>query len=516
MDGTIPPLDQLANLKSRYGFTLFVDEAHSLLSVGATGHGCLELWNEAHPDAPVDPELIDIRTATLSKSLASIGGLVCGKARFKAAILRQRDELFKQGMDPTLTATMIQCLHILNQPAILRRRLRRMRRVITFVRAELERFGLHIYGDAITPVLPIHTGPPSLAAKMSYVLRNKGILATPVSKPATEFWESRVRVCLSADHTDEMINALVRGIIVAAQEIGIVKQYNLQPRTFHMPTTDSTDEEAIEARDSYQVIKDLILQDTATKTQQDTDQNMIQAGHLARQNFGIAAGGSRWISGTFSIHVELEALLSQIVDLPEAMAYADHYVGLSSTIAALCRPMSSYKTHTFLLPEDVPQVVLDGIKISSKKTTPSTQYYSSLESLNTILEQTTRKHQQFTLYLDTSAITETALQTLLQNRRNLSKSFSGLTVLLRDSAQKLTTKQGQQELKDMVSTLRQLARNVLVFGSFHQYFGIPGAYLVGTEEIIEEFRYSSRGYMFSTASLPFTMGMIAERLRSLA
>jgi len=156
-----------------------------------------------------------------------------------------------------------------------------------FVRTELERFGLHVYGDAITPVLPVHAGPPSLAAKLSYVLRKKGILATPISKPAVEFWESRIRVSLSADHDGAMVNALVRSIISAAQEIGIAKKQNLQPNTFSRSPIESSDDDT-EAQNSFQLVKDLVLRDTATQTRDADDQRMIKAGHLARQTFGVS------------------------------------------------------------------------------------------------------------------------------------------------------------------------------------------------------------------------------------
>src|SRR2546423_15540818 len=46
MDGSIPRLDQLYRLKKQYYFTLYCDEAHSFLSIGQKGRGCLEFWNE--------------------------------------------------------------------------------------------------------------------------------------------------------------------------------------------------------------------------------------------------------------------------------------------------------------------------------------------------------------------------------------------------------------------------------------------------------------------------------------
>ena len=86
MDGTLPPLGRLYELKQRYGFVLYCDEAHSFLSIGRTGRGCLEAWNDDHPTEKLPADVIDIRSATLSKAVGAIGGFVCATARFKSAL----------------------------------------------------------------------------------------------------------------------------------------------------------------------------------------------------------------------------------------------------------------------------------------------------------------------------------------------------------------------------------------------------------------------------------------------
>jgi serine palmitoyltransferase len=67
MDGTVPALADLHRLKKEYGFVLYCDEAYSFLSIGSGGRGCIESWNEENPDAPLPNDLIDLRTAALSK-----------------------------------------------------------------------------------------------------------------------------------------------------------------------------------------------------------------------------------------------------------------------------------------------------------------------------------------------------------------------------------------------------------------------------------------------------------------
>jgi 7-keto-8-aminopelargonate synthetase-like enzyme len=56
---------------------------------------------------------------------------------------------------------------------------------------------------------------------------------------------------------------------------------------------------------------------------------------------------------------------------------------------------------------------------------------------------------------------------------------------------------------------------VLVYGSFLSAFGLPGAYLTGDPTLLRELRYTSRGYMFTTAQQPFVMAMIAAEVNKL-
>lgn len=528
MDGTIPPLDVLFELKQRYSFVLLMDEAHSLLSVGRTGKGCVELWNDIHPGAPIDNDLVDIRTATLSKSLGSIGGMVCGKERFRARVEARWIELRDQRIDPILTATMVQCLHVLDQPTLLERRLARMHQMNHWARSELKRFGIHVYGDAVTPLLPIHTGRASAAAKLSYKLRKHGVLATPVSVPAVPFWQARVRVCLSADHTDAQVNTLVRTIISDAQDIGVIARSCLEPEIFRTVSSEMhVGKEVLEAQISCRHIQELIRQDVTNRQAIGTSPRSIQAGHQARREFGLAAGGARWVSGTFSVHLEVEKLVKEALKMDAALSYADTYVGLLSTTSALCRPLLKHKVHKMFLPMHCSQVVLDGVKAAPKKCCPAISYYRSFDDLRIQIATAAARREQVTAYLPSSifGVSETArdhdrssiavpvqLGKFVDKLKQLHHLKTGLTILLHDTEAHLKSRAGRNRLLGMTEKLRQLSTNVLVYGDFMSNFGVPGAYLAGNEQLVEELRYSSRGYMFSTASLPFVMGIVKDGL----
>lgn len=160
----------------------------------------------------------------------------------------------------------------------------------------------------------------------------------------------RVRVCLSAGHTDAQINSIVRSIIDAAQEIGVIPKRPIKPEVFETPTTGShADGETVEARFSSESIGNIIERDAAMPSPTIAELSLIQAGHEARRKFGLASGRARWISGTFSVHVEVEKLVEGIVKMPAALTYADSYIGLLSSVSALCRPLLGRREHSFLL-----------------------------------------------------------------------------------------------------------------------------------------------------------------------
>src|SRR2546423_6152153 len=129
-----------------------------------------------------------------------------------------------------------------------------------FCRNELARFGIYVYGDAMIPVLPVHTGRPSLAAKLSYALRQHGLLATAISYPAVAFWQSRVRITLSADYSDSEIGKLLDAVVDAAQTVGLIKKTSLKrrPYTYNSPSIEQSSIERFEASQTYNKILTLI------------------------------------------------------------------------------------------------------------------------------------------------------------------------------------------------------------------------------------------------------------------
>ncbi|KAI1613213.1 aminotransferase class I and II [Exophiala viscosa] len=509
MDGTIPDLAGLSSLKERFGFTLLVDEAHSFLALGATGRGCVELWNEDETATPVSSDLIDIRTATLSKAIGSIGGTVCAKAVFGPRLTHRRDEMVKAGFDPPPTSALVQCLYVLGQPTMLNRSLKRLRSITIFVRQTLHRAGLYIYGCDSSPILPIYAGRPSVAAKLSYVLRQQGVLASPVSTPAVPFWESRVRLCLSAGFDDSTVHRLLQAILEAAHRVGLIK---LTTSTTVPPCKIEDiilgEQESWEASSTEKHIKDLIAA-CAVDTVPTVREGVVHAaGHDALSTYGLGAGGTRWVVGSTELHVQVEELVVEITGAQDALTYQDSYIGLMSTVAALCRPVHGYKKHCLFVPQDMPAAVEDGIRVAPRAHRPEVTTYTNLKSLTNGMRCLRSRSTYATVVLTSQEIID---QQHLEDFMNRALGeHAGMTILLIDE-KGVGTFSCPRNIHGGQDSPR-----LLLYGSFFRAYNLLGSYLAGDPALIMELRYTSRGYMFSTSQLPFIMGMIAAELQKFA
>ncbi|KAJ3940344.1 uncharacterized protein N0V96_009338 [Colletotrichum fioriniae] len=517
MEADIPPLDLLHRLKKDYDFTLYCDEAHSFLSLGKTGRGCLEYWNDHHPESPLPWDLIDIRTGTLSKAIGGIGGIIVGKAVFQDIIRERIEGLNEQDNVSLPSSTMVQTLWVLGQPLRIGRSLQRLAEIARFCREELERFDIFVYGDVGTPVLPVYTGRPSLSAKLSYALRCAGLLATPVCTPAVPFWESRVRINLSADFTDEEVNGLLHAVIHAAASVGMGRMRRIS-RSFFKTNVEVFDaeEDCNEASKVFDWVRSLITMDAAMGPHSDQRQlfdgtcgpRILDIGHGSRAQYGIGAGGARWICGTFPPHLVVEDLIARATGMEAALTYADASIGLASTIAALSRPLVGHKKHFMLFERGASQFVRDGLAMASKKEAPTLLGYVDLFQLVQQVRKLYRRNRKLCLTVYVRVGEDSAhhlLSSILEEIAAITGPESVMTILLHCTSQYLNPRQ-------LISFPSRMNIHVLVCGSFNRIFGLPAGFLTGPQSLIRELRYTSRGYMFTTSPPPFIMDMLRGAL----
>jgi hypothetical protein len=205
MDGDLADLAGLVELRRRYGFMLYLDEAHSLGVLGATGRGALEHWG-------VQPRDVDILMGTLSKALASCGGYVAGEARL-IEYLRYTTPgfVYSVGLPPAAAGAAVAALGRLRAEP---ERVARLRANTGLFRRRAAEAGLEV-GPGPAPVVPFLTGTSASALLLADRMRQRGVNVQPIVYPAVPDAAARLRFFLNASHTDAHIE---EAVAILAQE----------------------------------------------------------------------------------------------------------------------------------------------------------------------------------------------------------------------------------------------------------------------------------------------------------
>jgi 8-amino-7-oxononanoate synthase len=185
MDGDLADVDALLDLCAREDALLVVDEAHAVLGP--------EL------DAPADVEVL--RIGTLSKTLGSLGGFVAGSARSIALVENlSRPYIFTTAPTPADTAAALAAVRIVRseEGAGLVRRLR----------AHVDR----LRPGHPSPIVPFVCGEEQRALDAARALLDDGLLVPAIRPPTVPAGTSRLRVTVSAAHTDAQVDQLLRAL----------------------------------------------------------------------------------------------------------------------------------------------------------------------------------------------------------------------------------------------------------------------------------------------------------------
>jgi 8-amino-7-oxononanoate synthase len=219
MDGDFPDLPRLIEIKKRFGCWLMVDEAHSLGVLGKTGRGVAEHYG-------VDPRQVDLWMGTLSKTLSSCGGYICGhKDLIEVLKYHSPGFVYSVGLPPPATAAALAALEVLKAEPD---RVQRLRENGHFFLEEAKKAGLDTMTSAGYSVVPIMIGCSIRSVRLTERLLARGINALPIIHPAVPMKAARVRFFITSKHTQEQIRSTVE--IVAAELSGIAKRQSLVER----------------------------------------------------------------------------------------------------------------------------------------------------------------------------------------------------------------------------------------------------------------------------------------------
>jgi 7-keto-8-aminopelargonate synthetase-like enzyme len=193
MDGDTAPVEEIAALCRRHGALLLLDEADAVLGP------------HLPPDLTTDPDLTLVRMGTLSKTLGALGGFLAGPRKVIDLMVNlARPYIFTTGLTPADTAAALAALGVLRAPegdALVQR----LCDLVARVRAP----GGHAPSS---PIIPVILGSEQRALEASAALLADGLWVPAIRPPTVPVGTSRLRVTLSAAHSDAQVAKLVAAL----------------------------------------------------------------------------------------------------------------------------------------------------------------------------------------------------------------------------------------------------------------------------------------------------------------
>ncbi|QQQ50175.1 8-amino-7-oxononanoate synthase [Pseudomonas syringae] len=199
MDGDIADLPALARSARAKGAWLMVDDAHGFGPLGANGAGIVEHFGLSMDDVPV-------LVGTLGKSFGTSGAFVAGSEELIETLIQfARPYIYTTSQPPALACATLKSLQLLRTEHWRREHLTRL---IQQFRRGAEQVGLQLM-DSFTPIQPIMIGDAGRALRLSQLLRERGLLVTAIRPPTVPAGSARLRVTLSAAHSEADVQLLL-------------------------------------------------------------------------------------------------------------------------------------------------------------------------------------------------------------------------------------------------------------------------------------------------------------------
>ncbi len=202
MDGDLAPLPELAALCRDHGAWLMVDDAHGLGVLGANGAGSLEHFG-------LDINEVPILMGTLGKGFGTFGAFVAGsEALIETLIQQARSYIYTTATPPAVAEATRAALKIVREE---RWRRERLAELVHRFREGATRLGLPLMASP-TPIQPLLVGSEALALAWSRTLEEQGVMVSAIRPPTVPDGSSRLRITLSAAHTDAQLERLLEAL----------------------------------------------------------------------------------------------------------------------------------------------------------------------------------------------------------------------------------------------------------------------------------------------------------------
>lgn len=212
MDGSVAPLDKIADLADKYEALIMIDESHCSGFIGKTGRGTHE-----HFDVM---DRIDIITGTLGKALGGAsGGFTSGRKEI-IDMLRQRSRpyLFSNTLAPAIAGASIAVLDMLSETTSLRDKLESNTK---YFREKMTAAGFDIK-PGFHPIVPVMLYDAKIAQSFAAKMLDEGIYVIGFFYPVVPQGKARIRVQLSAAHEQHHLDNAIAAFTKVGKELGVI------------------------------------------------------------------------------------------------------------------------------------------------------------------------------------------------------------------------------------------------------------------------------------------------------
>jgi glycine C-acetyltransferase len=212
MDGDIARLDEICDLAERYDALVMVDDSHATGFIGAGGRGTAELFGVT--------DRVDIITTTFGKALGGAsGGCTSGRKEI-IELLRQRSRpyLFSNTLAPAVAGGTLKVLDLLEGSSD---RIKRLVQNTQKCRQRIQQLGFDVI-EGETPIIPLMIYDERKAVETASMLLEEGIYVIGFAYPVVPKGKARIRMQISAAHTDEDIDRLIEALEKVGRRQGLI------------------------------------------------------------------------------------------------------------------------------------------------------------------------------------------------------------------------------------------------------------------------------------------------------
>lgn len=209
MDGNCAPLNALAKLAKQNNAWLMIDDAHGLGVLGKTGAGSAEENHLSVEDAPV-------LMGTLGKALGTMGAFVAGSESLAETLIQfARTYIFTTALPPAVAAATLTSLKLASHQTWRRDKLKSL---IAHFRNAAQALELSLMPSS-TAIQPVMAGKAEDAMALHFALKSQGILVNAIRPPSVPANACRLRITLSAAHTEAQVDRLIEVLAYAREHL---------------------------------------------------------------------------------------------------------------------------------------------------------------------------------------------------------------------------------------------------------------------------------------------------------